>query len=171
MITATTVFNETALSLLAEISVRKFRLQCYALSFALLIVGTLFNLLALRSLWYNLLLLALCLVYLLRPHFYYKKLLKRYITREREVYPMPRTVESTIDSDQISSHTVDNDSTVAVKYSVLTTIYEAKDYLVLMTEGKQGLPIAKTQIKGSTANELISFLKNKVPNLKHRKLK
>lgn len=171
MIKATTVFNEPALSLLAKISVRKFKLQCCALSVALLIVGTLFNLLVLRSLWYNLLMLTLCLIYLLRPHFYYKKLLKRYTTREREVYPSPRIVETSFENNQISSHTINNDSTVILKYDALTTVYETKDYLVLMTEGKQGLPIAKAQIEDGSHDELISLLKSKVPQLKHKKLK
>lgn len=170
MITATTIFNESALSMLAKVSVRKFKLQYYALSAALLIAGTLFNLLVLRSLWYNLLLLALCLLYLLRPHFYYKKLLKRYITREREVYPTPRTVKTAFDNDQISSHTINNDSTVTLQYGALTTLYDAKDYLVLMTEGKQGLPIAKDQIEGGNHDEFIAFLKTKAPKLKYKKI-
>lgn len=168
MLTATTVYNEATLSLLAKVSVRKYRLQCYALSAALLVAGTLLNALSIQSLWYNLLLIALCLFYLLRPHFYYKKLLKRYLTREREVYSTPRTVKSTFEEDKISSHTLNNDSTLTMQYSVLTTLYENKDYLLLMTEGKQGLPIEKTQIEGGNDAELIAFLKTKAPKMKHR---
>ena len=171
MITATTVFNEAALSLLTKISVRKYRLQCYVLSAVLFFAGLMAGMLIMHSLWYILLVLVLCFLYLLRPHFYFKKLLKRYLTRERELFPSPRTIESTFDDEQITSHTLNNDSTLAIQYSALTTLYESRDYLLLMTEGKQGLPIEKTQIKGGNAHELAVFLKTKVPHLKHLKLK
>lgn len=170
MLTATTVYNEATLSLLAKVSVRKYRLQCYALSAALLIAGTLLNALSIQSLWYNLLLITLCLLYLMRPHFYYKKLLKRYLMREREVFPTPRTVKSTFEEDKISSHTLNNDSTLAMQYGVLTTLYENHDYLLLMTEGKQGLSIEKARIEGGSVAELIAFLKTKAPKMEHRKM-
>ena len=170
MMTAKTVYNEAALSLLAKISVRKDRLQCYALSGALFFAGLLFNILTLHSIWYHLLVLVLCLLYLLRPRFYYKKLLKRYLTREKELFPSPRTIVSTFDGEQIISHTLNNNSTLAIAYSAVTTLYESRDYLLLMTEGKQGLPVEKNKITGGNAQELTTFLKEKIPSLKYTKI-
>jgi len=171
MISVDTTFDEKALSLVAQTSVRKYRLQCYILAAAGFILGTLLNLVTLHSIWYELLWCALSLLNILRPQHYYKKFLKQYITRERELFPTSRTVRTTFEDEQISSITIENGNSMEIKYSAVSKLYENDQYLMIMTEGKQCLPILKDQISHGNSQELTSFLKTKAPNLKHIKIK
>ena len=171
MISVNTTFDERALSLIAQTSVHKYRFQCYIVAAAVFVLGTLLNLAAFLSIWYELLWCVLSLLNILRPKHYYKKFLKQYITRERELYPAPRTVHSVFEEDRISSLTIENSNTMEIKYAALSKLYENDDYLMLMTEGKQCLPLPKNQITNANYQELTDFLKAKAPNIKHIKIK
>lgn len=171
MINATTVYNQESLALLAKISVRKYSLQCYILSAVLLILGTALNILLIHEARYELLVLLLCALYLLRPRAYHKKLLKRYLLREKELSSGPRTQRSEFGEEQLETRTLENGNTLAMKYSALTTIYETADFFVLMTAGKQCLPLKKANIENGTPQELLQLLQGKMPKIKHVRLK
>lgn len=171
MITATTEYNRESLALMAKLSVRKYKVQCYIMSAVFLILGTVLNVLLVRQLWYELMVLLLCALYLLRPLAHRKKLLKRYLLRESEISSVPRTQRSEFAEDQIDTLTLENNNTIAMKYSSLTTIYETADFFVLMTAGKQCLPLKKANIENGTPQELLQLLQDKVPKIKHIRLK
>lgn len=171
MITATTEYNPKSLALMAKLSVRKYKVQCYVLSAVFLILGTVLNMLLIRQIWYELLVLLLCALYWLRPYAHRKKLLKGYLLRENEISSVPRTQRSEFGEEQIETRTLENGNTLAMKYSALTTIYETVDFLVLMTAGKQCLPLKKTAIENGTPQELVQLLQDKVPKIKHVRLK
>ena len=141
------------------------------MSAVFLILGTVLNVLLVRQLWYELMVLLLCVLYLLRPLAHRKKLLKRYLLRESELSSVPRTQRSEFAEDQIDTLTLENNNTIVMKYSSLTTIYETADFFVLMTAGKQCLPLKKANIENGTPQELLQLLQDKVPKIKHIRLK
>ena len=171
MISVSTIFDDNTLSLIARIAARKYKYQCYILAFVFLIAGSLLNILTINSVLYEIFWLASCLFYLHRPRTYYKKVLKQYHTREREIFQTPRTVWTTFEDEQISSITIDNNNTLEVKYSTISKLYETDAYLMIMTQGKQCLPIPKDQISNGSSQDLIAFLQEKAPTLKHIKIK
>ena len=129
MISVSTIFDDNTLSLIARIAVRKYQYQCYILAIVFLIAGSILNILTINSALYEVFWFASCLFYLHRPRTYYKKILKQYHTREREIYQTPRTVQTIFEDELISSRDIESfhlKDQSSVKYSIVLDSIERK---------------------------------------------